>query len=466
MNWFRLPSKALILCLVLSSCNKGEASQQQNEEPVSPVVAGARETPSWFSEGLTYQLMPRCFCEEGDLNGARKHLSRLKDLGVTVIYFTPLTVADTDSNQSYWSSRQKKSGFNDPRNPYRTGDYMHVDPEYGTEEDLAAFIGEAHDLGMKVIMDLVFLHCGPGCSLITSNPEYFQHNGAGDIVTNSWHFPVFDFDNTATRKYFKALVRYYLTAFDADGFRCDVADDIPLDFWEELREDAESVKKDIVFVAEGEEADNTLKAFDANYSWQVSREMRKVLHSKEDALKAGGAAYARSCHESAYNYYPKGTLLWSMMENHDWANDSYEDRAETKYGHANCELGLAFIFAIDGVPFIFCGQEACWAGRVSIFGHEGCWIDWDNALATPEAVDRAAKIKKWVKMRKDNPTLVYGKTKWIDTDHPAEICAFKRTSELEGGKDVLFVGNCSAKDITVGVNGKQYSLGPWGYIFE
>ena len=69
-------------------------------------------------------------------------------------------------------------------------------------------------------------------------------------------------------------------------------------------------------------------------------------------------------------------------------------------------------------------------------------------------------------MRKDNPTLVYGKTKWIDTDHPAEICAFKRTSEIEGGKDVLFVGNCSAKSVTVGVNGKQYNLEPWGYVFE
>ena len=454
-NWTAV---AVAMLVSLASCQETVPEEKESTKPQ------ARETPEWFKDGLTYQLMPRCFTEEGTIAAAAKHLDRLADLGVTVIYFTPLTVADTDTNQDYWSTRQKKTGFNDPRNPYRTGDYMHVDPEYGTEEDLVSFVKEAHNRNMKVMLDLVFLHCGPGCSLITSNPDYFQHDASGKIVTNSWHFPVFDFDNTATRQFFKGLVRYYITAFDADGFRCDVADDIPLDFWKELRADAESVKKDIVFVAEGEYADNTLEAFDADYSWKVSREMRKVLHGKTEALSAGGAAYARSCHEEAKSYYPAGTLLWSMMENHDWANDSYEDRAEKKYGHANCELGLAFIFAIDGVPFIFCGQEACWAGRVSIFGHKDCWIDWDAALATPEAADRAAKIKKWVAMRKNNPSLTSGNTVWIDNDCPAEVCSFKRTSEE--GKDVIFIGNCSDKDVNVGVNGKRYDLAPWGYIFE
>ena len=96
----------------------------------------ARQTPDWFRNGVTYQLMPRCFSEEGTLKGAEKHLERLADMGVTVVYLIPVNVADTDMDQTKWSPRQHKSGFNDPRNPYRAGDYFHVDPEYGTDQDL------------------------------------------------------------------------------------------------------------------------------------------------------------------------------------------------------------------------------------------------------------------------------------------------------------------------------------------
>ena len=195
----------------------------------------ARQTPDWFRNGVTYQLMPRCFSEEGTLKGAEKHLERLADMGVTVVYLIPVNIADTDMDQTKWSPRQHKSGFNDPRNPYRAGDYFHVDPEYGTDQDLKDFINKAHNLGMKVFLDLVFAHCGPSATVVKQHPEFFKYNEKGEMMLTRWKFPMFDPEYSGTRAYFRSIMSYYVADFDVDGFRCDVAHYIPISFWEEAR---------------------------------------------------------------------------------------------------------------------------------------------------------------------------------------------------------------------------------------
>ena len=103
-----------------------------------------------------------------------------------LLYFTPLNVADTDMDRSKWSPRQIKSGFNDPRNPYRAGDYFRVDPEYGTYQDLKDFVNKAHDLGMKVFLDLVFAHCGPGAEVVKTHPEFFKYDENGEMMMTRW----------------------------------------------------------------------------------------------------------------------------------------------------------------------------------------------------------------------------------------------------------------------------------------
>ena len=133
----------------------------------------ARKTSEWFREGISYQLVLRNFSEEGTLKGAEKGLERLKDLGVSVVYLIPVCESDTDMDRSGWSPKQIRAGFNDPRNPYRISDYLHVDPEYGTDKDLQDFIAHAHKLGMRVLLDLVFAHCGPSAKVLKEHPESF-----------------------------------------------------------------------------------------------------------------------------------------------------------------------------------------------------------------------------------------------------------------------------------------------------
>ena len=125
---------------------------------------------------------------------------------------------------------------------------------------------------------------------------------------------------------------------------------------------------------------------------------------------------------------------------------------------------LALTFALDGVPFIFNGQEIAYDKRLSFFGHKNSWINWEVDGATDAAKHRTEMIKSWAKMRREYKALPYGKTEWIDNSVPADIISFKRT--LEGHDDVLFVGNFS--DVRVDVtlaDGTKYSFGPWEYVF-
>ena len=425
----------------------------------------ARQTPDWFREGITYQLMPRCFTEEGTIKAAEKHLERLKDLGVTVVYFLPINVADTDMDQTKWSPRQHKSGFNDPRNPYRAGDYFHVDPEYGTDQDLKDFVNKAHELGMKVFLDLVFAHCGPSAQVVKQHPEFFLYDKDGNMQLTRWKFPRFDTNYSGTRTYFKSVMSYYLANYDVDGFRCDVSNYIPISFWEEVRAELERIKPELVMAAESDRPYNLRHAFNVNYNWPISsRAMRKLLYKDPKFADKGGMAYVRERHEQYTARCPKGSLNWNMTENHDWSTDEFHNRQEKRLGNACCELQIAFSFALDGIPFIFNGQEIAHDKRVSLFGHKDCWIDWKVDGATDVAKDRTEKIKAWAKMRKEQKALQYGTTEWIDNDHPAEVLSFKRT--YEGAADVLFVGNFSDKELKVKLaNGTKYTLAPWGYIF-
>ena len=115
----------------------------------------AKKAPQWLTRGVVYQIQPRAFTAEGTLRAAAEKLEYLKETGVTIVYLPPVFEMDSDTDRSFWSPRQLKSGFGNPKNQYRIRDYFHVDPEYGTDADLRYFVDRAHELGLKVLFDLV-----------------------------------------------------------------------------------------------------------------------------------------------------------------------------------------------------------------------------------------------------------------------------------------------------------------------
>jgi len=381
----------------------------------------ARPSPEWVTEGVMYQIQPRAFTPEGTLQAATARLPQLADLGIDVVYLCPVFVSDDDPDVQGWSPRQKKSGMNNPRNPYRMKDYYHVDPEYGTDDDLQAFIAEAHRLGIRVLLDLVYLHCGPGAVFLAEHPDFVKRDATGKVAVAAWGFPALNLANPELREYLWRNMEYWVREFDADGFRCDVADGIPLEFWETARERLDRVRPDLCLLAEGTRREDQLRAFDLDYGWGFKWDnaagVRKQWERMRDERPRGGARFLR------------------FIDNHDLANDAYDQRIEQAWGTRRVNAVLVTLFTLDGVPMLYNGQEVADTARHSIFGRLP--IAWANG-DTPAGQARRAFCQQLCALRHTEQTLTHGALDWLDNDQPDAVLSYVRRTS---GEAILSVVN-------------------------
>ncbi|MBQ2707332.1 MAG: hypothetical protein IJF67_03640 [Clostridia bacterium] len=228
-----------------------------------------RTLPEYVKNGVMYQLFLRPFTPEGTFKAAEAMLPHLASLGVDIIYLCPFFAADTDEDEAGWSDRQRGSNLGQPKNPYRIADYFHVDEEYGTDEDCVNFVAAAHELGMRVIFDLVYFHCGPTAVFLAEHPDYVMLDEDGKIAVGQWRFPRLNYENRELRDYLIANMKELIERFDVDGYRCDVGDGVPLDFWEEAREAIEPLKDGLMMLNEGHKKEALDKAFELNYGYNL-----------------------------------------------------------------------------------------------------------------------------------------------------------------------------------------------------
>jgi len=394
----------------------------------------ARPSPAWVTDGVMYQIQPRAFTPEGTLKAAQARLPQLAELGVTILYLCPVFMSDDDMDRTSWSPRQKKSGMNNPCNPYRMKDFYHVDPEYGTDQDLKDFVAAAHALKMRVMLDMVYLHCGPKAVFLKDHPDFIKRDKEGKPVNAAWAFPGLDYANPELREYMWKNMEWWIRDFDVDGFRCDVADGVPLDFWETGRERIEKIRPDVGMLAEGTKKENQLKAFDLCYGWG------KAFKTFDNA------AAVRQQWETARKDRPiNGAKFVRFIDNHDFTNDDYENRLEKRWGAARVEATLVALFTMDGVPFVYNGQEVADAARHSIFGKAA--INWANG-ETEAGKARFAFMKSLCALRKSEPALTKGETQWLASDQPEAVLSFARTC---GGERVVALVNLTDKPVSVTV---------------
>lgn len=401
----------------------------------------ARLSPEWVTGGVMYQIQPRAFTPEGTLWAATARLPKVAEMGADIIYLCPVFVSDDDPDTQGWSPRQRKSGLNNPRNMYRMKDYYHVDPEYGTDDDLKAFIAEAHRLGMRVLLDMVYLHCGPNAVFLAEHPNFVKRDAAGKIVTAAWGFPAINMANPELREYLWRNMEYWVRDFAADGFRCDVSDGIPLDFWETARERLDKIRPDICMLAEGTRREDQLKAFDLDYGWGFKWDhaagIRKQWEKMRDERPRGGARFIR------------------FIDNHDIANDSYDNRVEKAWGTRRVNAALVALFTLDGVPMIYNGQEVADTARHSIFGRLP--VDWASG-DTPTGQARLAFCKQLCTMRHAERALTHGEVVWLDNDQPVAVLSFLRRAS---GEEILSVVNLSDRATKVRITLPEST--PWTY---
>lgn len=424
---------------------------------------------NWFGKASIYQINPRTFSKEGTIAAVTKELPELKKLGFKIMYLCPVFKEDDSEERNFWSRRQKASKTENPKNPYRMNDYFEIDDEYGTMTDLKQFVTRSHELGMRVILDLVYLHIGPNADIFRSRPDFAAKNPDGSPKLTQWNFPYLNYQNEGLREYLYCNMVYYVGAIDVDGFRCDVGDEVPLDFWREGTRRIRTVKPDAVMINEGTKPDY-LSVFDANYCFPWHEALFRFLAGEMTASDI------IATHRSSYEMTPAGKYLLRDMDNHDTVTD-WPFRVEGKYGSDAMEAILALNYTIDGIPMVYCGNEIADTAHLSMFAnrfHMGEFEVTDRSVGGQIVDRRKQVITQLNEYQATIPAFSHGSTLWHDSESES-VLAFDRVTE---GEIVSFVGNFSNCPAEVGMNmtgdmllsnnaepcGDKVKLGAYGYV--
>ncbi len=374
-----------------------------------------------MSKLTIYEVWLNAFSKEGTLRGAIPGLKRVSDLGASVVYLGPIA---------------KRSGT-PHASPYNIADYNAVDPQYGNERDLHDFIDEAHRLGLKVMLDLVYYHTAPD-GVMMEHPDWMVHTQDGKIARGFWPQPLPDFKNPQVREYLIQSMLHWVRDFKADGFRCDVGAGVPLSFWEAARKSLDRVNRDVILLSESDRPDDQIQAFDINYNFQGYLTLRSVIRDGEPAIKI------RERWEETKATYPRGARLMRFSDNHDWR------RAVVEFGDRGAYAAAVLDFTLDGVPFLYNGQEI--ADCTPTHWLTSAPIGW------PPAGDRndrrvqeetLAQYKKLFAIRNQSPTLQSGNLIWINNTEPDKVLSFLRKKSAD---EILVVLNLSNRNTHVTID--------------
>src|SRR6266481_1751515 len=382
---------SLLLLAVLARQNLGqEAARGQ-----------ARVSRPWVRDGVIYEIYPRDFSAEGNFNGITAQLDRLKDLGITIIWLMPI----------HPIGQEKKKGT--IGSPYAVRDYYGINPDYGTKDDLKRLISEAHKRGQKVIIDIVANHTSWD-SVMMKWPDFYEHDANGRITyPHDWSdVAELNYGNPQLRRYMTDMLKYWIREVDLDGFRCDVAEDVPTDFWENARAELDKIKPDIVMLAEGHKAELLLKAFDFDYSWPLHSALTNVAQGR------GRASDLRSEWEKEFREWPRGSLHMRFSDNHD------ERRAIARFGEPGALAASALMFTLDGVPLLYNGMEVgdtTESGAPALF--EKLPVFWPNAERRPEF---PRFYQRMIALRKANDALRRGSLEWLRNSDESRVLSYVR----------------------------------------
>ena len=295
----------------------------------------ARTSPAWVRDGVIYEIFPRNFSASGDFNGITAKLDELRDLGVNILWLMPIHPN---------GEKLKKGTFG---SPYAVKDYYGIHPDYGTTNDFKNLIVESHKRGMKVIIDLVANHTAWD-SVMMATPEFYKRDANGKITppVPEWtDVAGLNYANPKLREYIIAMLKHWVTEFDLDGFRCDVAGMVPTDFWEQARIELQKVKPDIFMLAEASKPELLVRAFDADYAWPMHSTLNKIF------LEGTPASELKRSWEESQRQFPKGALHLRISDNHD------EARAVARFGIRGALAAQVLMLTLDGVPLFYNGME-------------------------------------------------------------------------------------------------------------
>src|SRR6266545_7602622 len=408
MQWLQNANqtmKALVLLtsLLIASFSHGNTVQQPRRDVSKEQGRPSRE---WVRDGVVYEIYPRAFSPQGNFNGITARLDNLKDLGVNILWLMPI----------HPIGQQKKKGT--IGSPYAVRDYYGINPDYGTPDDLKRLIREAHTRGLKIIIDIVANHTSWD-SVLIKHPEYYKHDAKGNITYPYDWFDIaaLNYANPQLRQYMTDMLKYWIREFDLDGFRCDVAGEVPTDFWENARAELDRIKPDIFMLAEAHKAELLLKAFDFDYSWPIHSALTNLVQGR------GRASDLRAEWDKEFSEWPRGSLHLRFSDNHD------ERRAIARFGEPGALASSALMFTLDGVPLLYNGMEVgdtTESGAPALF--EKLPIFWPIAERRPEF---RRFYQQMIALRRSSPALRRGVLEWLKNTDESRVVTFRRRSTSE-----------------------------------
>ena len=443
MNSIRKISAFFLLMLVCgcnpSDKNKKSDSHTDNLSRYQTKNYVDVQHPEWSKNATIYEVNVRQFTPEGTFKAFESHLPRLKAMGVDILWLMPINPIGVEKRKGTLGSY------------YSVKDYYGVNPEFGNLEDLKNLVKKIHAMKMHVIIDWVANHSAWDNALAKDHPDWYSKTPEGNFQPTPWYdwedIIDFDYDKPELRKYMTDALKYWVKEADIDGYRCDVAGFMPVDFWENARSELDEIKP-VFMLAEWESRDLHKKAFDMTYSWSLYDKMRAVTSDH----KSLGGIIEYMAHD--VSTFPTDAYRMTFTENHD--KNSWDGNQYSNFGDG-LEASMILACTVNGMPLVYSGQEA--GLNRSLLFFEKDLIEWT-------AHPFAAIYTKLFDLKHKNQALwngnYGGEMIRIFNDKPEQVLSFSRT---KNGNQVIPIINYSDKPVTVKLNSK-YQKGKYKELFS
>lgn len=435
---------SVLTILILFSCRKEQSTEIQPEEQKLEAI---NETTA--ENAVIYEVNIRQYSPEGSFNAFTKDIPQLKELGVKIIWVMPIFPISqtkrkaTGGDDSKFASEMPEAEQHKYLGSYyAVTDFKKVNPEFGTIEDFRNLVKTAHENGMYVILDWVPNHTGWDHVWIKEHPEFYTQNEKGEIIDpinpetgESWGWTDvadLNYDNKELRKEMTSDMLHWIKNENIDGFRCDVASNVPTDFWEEAIPQLRK-EKNIFMLAEAWQPELLKKdLFDMCYAWDGHHLMNDIAKGKK------AVADWDNYMEKVSKDYEANDILMNFVDNHD--ENSWNGTINSRLGEAR-EAMVALSYLTPGMPLIYSGDEYGLDHSLKFFEKDSIpktkGKEWDLLVKLGE-------------LKNNNSALAGGKQKAsykkISTSDDNSVLVFEREKE---GKKVVFVANLTKDEQNV-----------------
>ncbi|HLO92161.1 MAG TPA: alpha-amylase family glycosyl hydrolase [Lentimicrobium sp.] len=323
----------------------------------------SKNLPVDWSKNLTiYEVNLRQYTKSGSFKDFEIHLPRLQQLGIGIIWFMPVQPIGIKERKGNLGSY------------YSISDYKAVDPVYGSMEEFIALVEKIHSMGMYVILDWVANHTAWDNILTVDHPEYYvlDENGNFKPPFKEWADVIkLDYNKRELREYMVNCMKFWVETTGIDGFRCDMANLVPTDFWQYAHKELFKVKP-LFMLAEAEQQELLYGAFDAIYNWNL-------FHTFDHIAKGEKSVWdLTSMIDKEIFQFPEHAYQMMFISNHD--ENSWNGSELERLGHG-LEAFAVLYFTLTGIPLIYSGQEAGNPKRISFFEKDE--IEWKEDKMFP-----------------------------------------------------------------------------------